>query len=219
MDKDLSDVLISGGSEDYTIDDVITIGGTNTPKANPIVHPTNAPAQTPAVVVKTTNSGNTDTNTSATVNTTTSNTVPIKMESIPVSSPPKQEKVVPTLIPQDKNVSMSKEDFENIETTMKDMVEKLSTKVSPNINKFVLMTKCENDLKELYSDLENISKNRGSAKEIIEIGSKIQVLEEEKDKQFINDKDVDDTIENIRNTISLLGKFKNMLEVSRSLKN
>ena len=31
MSKDLSDVLISGESEDYTIDDIITIGGV-TPK-------------------------------------------------------------------------------------------------------------------------------------------------------------------------------------------
>ncbi|MFN8578560.1 MAG: hypothetical protein U0354_17160 [Candidatus Sericytochromatia bacterium] len=101
---------------------------------------------------------------------------------------------------------------------MKDMIEKLSSKVSPNINKFISMTKCENNLKDLYANLELISKSRGSAKDIIDIGSKIQNFEDEKNKQFISDTDVDSTIEQIKNTISLLGKFKNMLEVSKNLK-
>jgi hypothetical protein len=189
MNKDLSDVLISGESEDYTIDDVITIGGINTQKSN----------QTP-------------------ITKTTENTVPVKTDSVPVSSGIKSDKIVSPIIHQEKIPVISKNDFDNIEETMKEMIEKLSSKVSPNINKFLSMTKCENNLKDLYLNLENISKNRGSAKEIIEIGSKIQNFEDEKNKQFISDSDVDSTIENIKNTISLLGKFKNMLEVSRNLK-
>lgn len=209
MDKDLSDVLISGGSEDYTIDDVITIGGINPPKTTPPAPPVVTPSNT--VVVKTT-ADNIPTAGG------TNNSVPVKMDAIPVSSPPKQEKITLPVTYQDKSAVLNKEDFENIEGTMKDMVENLSSKVSPNINKFVSMTKCENNLKDLYLDLENLSKNRGSAKEIIEIGSNIQTFEEEKDKQFISEKDIDETIESIRNTISLLGKFKNMLEVSRNSK-
>lgn len=190
MNKDLSDVLISGESEDYTIDDVITIGGASTAKPN----------------------------TSSVVEKVNDNNAPKSESTVPVSVPFKSDKVLSPIIHQEKIPVIAKNDFDNIEETMKDMIEKLSSKVSPNINKFISMTKCENNLKDLYANLELISKSRGSAKDIIDIGSKIQNFEDEKNKQFISDTDVDSTIEQIKNTISLLGKFKNMLEVSKNLK-
>lgn len=171
INKDLSDVLISGESEDYTIDDIITIGGV-TPK--PIV------TKSPENVVE-----------------------PAKVES---------------KIAEDVKTETVKADLDNVEETMKDLIEKLSATVSPNINKFVSMTKCEENLKQLYSKLENLSKSRGSAKDIIETGSEIQTFEDEKQAQNISENDISQTIEHIRNAISVLGKFKNILEENKSSK-
>ena len=162
MSKDISGALISGESEDYTIDDVITIGGLNQNK--------------------------------------------------PISG--KSESIV--IDPKLENNSTNSKELENVEETMKDLINNLSETVSPNINKFVSMTECEEKLKSLYSHLQNLSQNRGSAKEIIQIGSSIQVFEEEKSKQNISDTDINQTIENIKNAISVLGKFKNMLELNKN---
>ena len=170
MSKDLSDVLISGESEDYTIDDIITIGGV-TPKP---------------IVAK----------------------APIDIEPAKVEIKATEEVKTETV----------KADLDNVEATMKDLIEKLSTTVSPNINKCVSMTKCEENLRQLYSRLENLSKSRGSAKDIIETGSEIQTFEDEKQAQNISDSDISQTIENIRNAISVLGKFKNILEENNSSK-
>lgn len=170
MSKDLSDVLISGESEDYTIDDIITIGGVN-PKP---------------IIAK----------------------VPVNMHIAKVENKATEEVKTETV----------NADLDNVEETMKDLIEKLSSTVSPNINKFVSMTKCEENLKQLYSKLETLSKSRGSAKDIIETGSEIQTFEDEKQAQNISDNDISQTIEQIRNAISVLGKFKNILEENKSNK-
>lgn len=168
MNKDLSDVLISGESEDYTIDDVITIGGLNQTK--PL----------------------------------------IKDQSEVKSNEP-----VKVVLSENKKAETDLKELENIDISVKALISNFSSTISPNFNKFVSITKCDDAIKNLYGKLETISQNRGSAKEIIQIGSNIQSLEDEKNKQDISNIDIDKTIESIKNGISVLGKLKNILESNK----
>lgn len=103
------------------------------------------------------------------------------------------------------------EDTEDLTNLTKKMVQLLESKISERMNKFSLMTNNELLLSELYEKLADLSRNRGNAKEIIEIGSQIDQVEKVKEEQFISAEDIEDTVENISLIISVLEKFKLLL--------
>jgi hypothetical protein len=108
-------------------------------------------------------------------------------------------------------------DIKDIDAVLKRTTSILGTRVSNSVNRFTCMTYCEEVLQELYQALENISKNRGNAKEIIDIGSKIETIEAEKLKQFINPEEINKTIEDIKSVVSTLSKIQFILENSKNV--
>jgi hypothetical protein len=103
-------------------------------------------------------------------------------------------------------------DIKDVDAVVKRVSSILSTRVSSNINRFSNMTYCEEVLQVLYQALENISKNRGNAKEIIDIGTRIETVEAEKLKQFINQEEINKTIDDIVAIISTLSRIQDILE-------
>lgn len=103
-------------------------------------------------------------------------------------------------------------DVKDIDTVLKKISTILSTRVTSNVNRFSNMTNCEEVLQVLYEALESLSKNRGNAKEIIEIGTKIETIEAEKLKQFINPDEINKTIEDIHAVVSTLSRIQEILE-------
>lgn len=103
-------------------------------------------------------------------------------------------------------------EFADVEAILKRSGNIFASKISVNLNRFSKMTYNESLLKELYKGLENISKRRGNPKEIIEIGSKIEDVESEKQKQYITDEEIEKTIEEIKNLVDLLLTFEGILE-------
>ncbi|GIW22235.1 MAG: hypothetical protein KatS3mg068_1242 [Candidatus Sericytochromatia bacterium] len=65
-------------------------------------------------------------------------------------------------------------------------------------------------LESLYKTLEIISKNKGSYKEILEIGSKIESIE--KNKENISDEEIELTINYLKDIIDIFNTFQYILE-------
>jgi len=107
--------------------------------------------------------------------------------------------------------TLNLENSEDLTNLTKKMVQLLENKISERMNKFSLMTNNELLLSDLYEKLADLSRNRGNAKEIIEIGSQIDQVEKVKEEQFISAEDIADTNENISLIISVLEKFKSLL--------
>lgn len=115
----------------------------------------------------------------------------------------------------DKNINFDDKEYnvENIDD-VKQLLENVSdtikNKINPNINKFVNMNYNDKRLEELYKNLENISKNKGSYKDILEVASKIELIE--KEKENISDDEIEITVNYLKKVTDIFSNFQYMLE-------
>ncbi|MBC7476067.1 MAG: hypothetical protein H7263_17425 [Candidatus Sericytochromatia bacterium] len=186
MNKDLSKNLRSEESEDYNIDDIIEINKVDSDPESPLNKH-----------IEMINSDKSDKTIKSAQNEKSEKHISFRIENS-------------LLIVDNNNYDIQK--LEDIDLVLKNISVILTDRVTYSVNKFSHMTHSENELKSLYIDLEEISKKRGSAKEIMDIASKIQMSEEEKNNKFISNDEIHKTMEDITLISSVLSKFQSILE-------
>jgi hypothetical protein len=102
------------------------------------------------------------------------------------------------------------EDINDVKNLLEDILNIIKNIINPNINKFISMNYNDKKLEVLYKDLENISKNKGSYKEILEIANKIELIE--KEKESISDSDIEITVNYLKKIIDIFSNFEYILE-------
>ncbi len=186
MNKDLSKKLRSEESEDYNIDDIMEINKVDSDPESPLDKH-----------IEMINSDKSDKTIKSAQNEKSEKHISFRIENS-------------LLIVDNNNYDLQK--LEDIDAVLKNISVILTDRVTSSVNKFSHMTHSENELKSLYVDLEEISKKRGSAKEIMDIASKIQISEEEKNNKFISNDEIHKTMEDITLISSVLSKFQSILE-------
>jgi len=102
------------------------------------------------------------------------------------------------------------EDINDVKNLLEDILNIIKNIINPNINKFISMNYNDKKLEVFYKDLENISKNKGSYKEILEIANKIELIE--KEKESISDSDIEITVNYLKKIIDIFSNFEYILE-------